>query len=110
MGRLADLFGRKYTFILGCVCMGVFGLASGFAQSESAQVHHIQVTLMHTPPLDLRRDHYRHPPGSPGPRARCVDPSWGEFIHLATSPSPRLVPIVQSAMSHHIVPGETYDV
>ncbi|KAI0788398.1 efflux transporter [Fomes fomentarius] len=34
MGRLADLFGRKYTFILGCVLMGVFGLASGFAQNE----------------------------------------------------------------------------
>ncbi|KAI0788396.1 hypothetical protein C8Q74DRAFT_1257734 [Fomes fomentarius] len=34
MGQLADLVGRKYTFILGCVFMGVFGLVSGFAQNE----------------------------------------------------------------------------
>ncbi|KAM5539739.1 hypothetical protein V8D89_006552 [Ganoderma adspersum] len=34
LGRLADLFGRKLTFILGCACMGIFGLGCGFAQNE----------------------------------------------------------------------------
>ncbi|TFK78784.1 MFS general substrate transporter, partial [Polyporus arcularius HHB13444] len=34
LGRLADLFGRKLTFIAGCVAMGVFGLGCGFAQDE----------------------------------------------------------------------------
>ncbi len=35
LGRLADLFGRKLTFIAGCVAMGVFGLGCGFAQGMS---------------------------------------------------------------------------
>ncbi|KAI1790080.1 efflux transporter [Ganoderma leucocontextum] len=34
LGRLADLFGRKLTFILGCAWMGIFGLGCGFAQDE----------------------------------------------------------------------------
>ncbi|KAI1786595.1 efflux transporter [Ganoderma leucocontextum] len=34
LGRLADLFGRKLAFILGCACMGIFGLGCGFAQNE----------------------------------------------------------------------------
>ncbi|PIL29314.1 MFS general substrate transporter [Ganoderma sinense ZZ0214-1] len=34
LGRLADLFGRKLTFLLGCACMGIFGLGCGFAQNE----------------------------------------------------------------------------
>ncbi|KAI0750334.1 major facilitator superfamily domain-containing protein [Daedaleopsis nitida] len=34
LGRVADLYGRKMTFILGCACMGVFGLACGFAQDD----------------------------------------------------------------------------
>jgi len=33
-GRLADLFGRKKAFLLGILCLGVFGLGCGFAQSE----------------------------------------------------------------------------
>lgn len=36
LGRLADLFGRKITFIAGCVVMGVFGLGCGFAQGMYA--------------------------------------------------------------------------
>ncbi|KAI8995706.1 efflux transporter [Trametes punicea] len=34
LGRLADLYGRKWTFILGCAFMGIFGLGCGFAQDE----------------------------------------------------------------------------
>ncbi|RPD69738.1 efflux transporter [Lentinus tigrinus ALCF2SS1-7] len=34
LGRLADLFGRKVTFIAGCAVMGAFGLGCGFAQDE----------------------------------------------------------------------------
>ncbi|RPD55048.1 efflux transporter [Lentinus tigrinus ALCF2SS1-6] len=34
LGRLADLFGRKVTFIAGCAFMGAFGLGCGFAQDE----------------------------------------------------------------------------
>ncbi|KAI0794177.1 efflux transporter [Fomes fomentarius] len=33
-GRLADLFGRKHTFLLGCALMTTFGLGCGFAQNE----------------------------------------------------------------------------
>ena len=32
LGRAADLYGRKRGFILGCACMGIFGLGCGFAQ------------------------------------------------------------------------------
>ncbi|KAI0668012.1 efflux transporter [Trametes maxima] len=34
LGRLADLYGRKYAFIFGCGIMGVLGLGCGFAQDE----------------------------------------------------------------------------
>ncbi|TBU27562.1 efflux transporter [Dichomitus squalens] len=34
LGRLADLFGRKISFIAGCAWMGIFGLGCGFAQDE----------------------------------------------------------------------------
>ncbi|KAI0761550.1 efflux transporter [Trametes elegans] len=34
LGRLADLYGRKITFILGCAFMGVLGIGCGFAQDE----------------------------------------------------------------------------
>ncbi|KAM5544030.1 hypothetical protein V8D89_002216 [Ganoderma adspersum] len=34
LGRIADLYGRKITFMLGCVCMGIFGLGCGFAKNE----------------------------------------------------------------------------
>ncbi|KAH9937920.1 efflux transporter [Epithele typhae] len=34
LGRAADLYGRKKAFILGCACMGIFGLGCGFAQDE----------------------------------------------------------------------------
>ncbi|OBZ72345.1 hypothetical protein A0H81_07346 [Grifola frondosa] len=33
-GRLADLYGRKRTFLLGTICMAIFGLGCGFAQDE----------------------------------------------------------------------------
>ncbi|KAI8974619.1 efflux transporter [Trametes punicea] len=34
LGRIADLYSRKWTFILGCAFMGIFGLGCGFAQDE----------------------------------------------------------------------------
>ncbi|TBU52453.1 efflux transporter [Dichomitus squalens] len=34
LGRLADIFGRKLPFIIGCAWMGVLGLGCGFAQGE----------------------------------------------------------------------------
>ncbi|KAI1786590.1 efflux transporter [Ganoderma leucocontextum] len=34
LGRLADLFGRKSAFILGCAWMGILGLGCSFAQNE----------------------------------------------------------------------------
>ncbi|KAI0668013.1 efflux transporter [Trametes maxima] len=34
LGRIADLYGRKYVFMLGCLLMCVFGLGCGFAQDE----------------------------------------------------------------------------
>ncbi|KAJ2991921.1 hypothetical protein NUW54_g8066 [Trametes sanguinea] len=34
LGRIADLYSRKYTFIIGCAFMGAFGLGCGFAQDE----------------------------------------------------------------------------
>ncbi|OJT07812.1 Drug resistance protein [Trametes pubescens] len=34
LGRIADLFGRKNTFIFGCGFMGLLGLGCGFAQDE----------------------------------------------------------------------------
>ncbi|KAI0350433.1 efflux transporter [Trametes cingulata] len=33
-GRIADLYGRKYTFIFGCGFMGILGLGCGFANDE----------------------------------------------------------------------------
>ncbi|KAI0364249.1 efflux transporter [Pilatotrama ljubarskyi] len=33
-GRIADLYGRKYTFIFGCAFMGFLGLGCGFANDE----------------------------------------------------------------------------
>ena len=36
LGRIADLYGRKITFMLGCACMGIFGLGCGFAKGESS--------------------------------------------------------------------------
>ncbi|OBZ72344.1 hypothetical protein A0H81_07345 [Grifola frondosa] len=35
-GRLADLFGRKYTFLLGTIFLAAFALGCGLAQSEIA--------------------------------------------------------------------------
>ncbi|KAI0833324.1 major facilitator superfamily domain-containing protein [Trametes gibbosa] len=34
LGRIADLYGRKNTFIFGCGLMGILGLGCGFAQDE----------------------------------------------------------------------------
>ncbi|GBE86839.1 efflux transporter [Sparassis crispa] len=34
LGRLADLYGRKLTFLFGAFLMGVFGLGCGFANDE----------------------------------------------------------------------------
>ncbi|GBE89989.1 efflux transporter [Sparassis crispa] len=34
LGRLADLYGRKLTFLFGAFVMGVFGLGCGFAKDE----------------------------------------------------------------------------
>ncbi|CDO78208.1 hypothetical protein BN946_scf184701.g6 [Trametes cinnabarina] len=34
LGRIADLYSRKITFIAGCAFMGAFGLGCGFAQDE----------------------------------------------------------------------------
>ncbi|KAI0327076.1 efflux transporter [Cubamyces sp. BRFM 1775] len=34
LGRIADLYSRKYTFIFGCGFMGILGLGCGFAQDE----------------------------------------------------------------------------
>lgn len=31
-GRVADLYGRKRTFLVGIVLLGAFGLGCGFAQ------------------------------------------------------------------------------
>ncbi|KAI0656359.1 efflux transporter [Cubamyces menziesii] len=34
LGRIADLYSRKYTFIGGCAVLGILGLGCGFAQDE----------------------------------------------------------------------------
>ncbi|KAI9056753.1 MFS general substrate transporter [Trametes sanguinea] len=34
LGRIADLYSRKWTFIFGCAFMGIFGLGCGFANDE----------------------------------------------------------------------------
>ncbi|KAH9895305.1 efflux transporter [Cubamyces lactineus] len=34
LGRIADLYSRKYTFIGGCAILGILGLGCGFAQDE----------------------------------------------------------------------------
>ncbi|KAI0761546.1 efflux transporter [Trametes elegans] len=34
LGRLADLYGRRITFVLGCAIMGIFSLGCGFANDE----------------------------------------------------------------------------
>ena len=44
LGRIADLYGRKITFMLGCACMGIFGLGCGFAKGESSSnSRHVRV-------------------------------------------------------------------
>lgn len=34
LGRIADLYGRRKIFIVGCVLQGAFSLGSGFAKGE----------------------------------------------------------------------------
>lgn len=45
LGRIADLFGRKNTFIFGCGFMGILGLGCGFAQGMFPAPHAVLLVL-----------------------------------------------------------------